>query len=184
MYGDIINFIFVVFTSVVYAMIEIELEAKEGWMKNIPTANIIWFGNKYMTLYHIYMIVLMFFTFVFQNQMIFTLSSILYTLSNMILFLFLEDTLWFILNPYFTIDKYTKKDIWWHASQPWILGIPLHNYIISTVMVLIWLITGNNYVIINLLLSYMVLLISIPLSKYYHKFYLYCHNDNIKKIKN
>ena len=48
-------------------------------------------------------------------------------------------------------------------------------------MVLIWLITGNNYVIINLLLSYGVI---IPLSKYYHKFYLYCHNDNIKKIKN
>ena len=50
-------------------------------------------------------------------------------------------------------------------------------------MVLIWLITGNNYVIINLLLSYMVLLVSIPLSKYYHKFYMYCHNDNIKKLK-
>ena len=27
----------------------------------------------------------------------------------MLLFLFLEDTLWFILNPYFTIKRYTKK---------------------------------------------------------------------------
>ena len=175
MYGDIINFSFVVFTSLIYSLIEIELEAKDGWMKNIPTAHMIWFGNKYMTLYHIYMIILMFVTFVYQNQMILTLASVLYTISNMILFLFLEDTLWFILNPYFTIKRYTKKDIWWHAAQPWILGFPMHNYIITMFMIIIWLITGNNYVIINTLLSYGVLLISIPLSKYYHKFYLTYH---------
>ena len=181
MYGDIINFIFVVITSIIYAMIEIELEAKEGWMKNIPTANMIWFGNKYMTLYHIYMIILMFITFVFQNQMIFTFNSFLYTLSNMLLFLFLEDTLWFILNPYFTIKKYTKKDIWWHSKQAWIFGIPLHNYIISTLLILFWLITNNNFIIINLLLSYMILIISIPISKYYHTFYLKCHQDELKK---
>ena len=175
MYGDIINFTFVAFSSIIYSLIEIELEAKEGWMKNIPTANIIWFGNKYMTLYHIYMIILMFFTFVFQNQMELTLFSFLYTLSNMLLFLFLEDTLWFIFNPYFTIKRYTKKDIWWHASQPWILGMPFHNYTISFIMLLIWYITGNNFVIINLFLSYLVLLFSIPLSTYYHKFYLKYH---------
>ena len=51
--------------------------------------------------------------------------------------LFLEDILWFIFNPHFTIKKYLKKDIWWHSKQPWYFGMPLHNYIISIIVLII-----------------------------------------------
>ena len=34
---------------------------------------------------------------------------------------------------------YNKKDIWWHAEQPWIFGMPLHNYIC------VFLLCGSGY---------------------------------------
>ena len=175
MYTDYINFFFISFISIIYALIEIELEGKNGWMVNIPTAKVFNLGNKSMTLYHIYMIILVFGTIMFQNNMALTINSFLYSLSNFLIFLFLEDTLWFILNPYFTIKKFKKENIWWHSKQPWIFGQPLHNYIITISMLLIFYITNNTNIVFNLFLSYLILILSIFIAPIYHKFYKYIH---------
>lgn len=175
MYGDCINLTFVFLMSFIYALIEIEIEGKNGWMKGIPTPEIIKLGNKNMTLYHLYMLALIIITVIFQNMMVFTLYSFLYSASNVLLVLFLEDILWFIFNPHFTLDKYTKKDIWWHSEQPWYLGMPLHNYILTFIIITLSYITNNVYIFYNLIFSYFFIGISIVLAPIYHKFYNYVH---------
>ena len=52
------NLCFVLLSSFVYSLIEIELEADQGWMKKIPTAKAINLGGKELTLYHVYMIIM------------------------------------------------------------------------------------------------------------------------------
>ena len=175
MTGNLVNLVFVFLISIFYSLIEIEIEGKDGWMTKIPTPKILKIGDKEMTLYHIYMLVLIIISFIFQNKMNLTLSSFLYSTSNVLLFLLLEDIFWFILNPYFTINKYKKENIWWHAKQPWILGMPLHNYIISIVIILISLFTQNYDIANNLLYSYLLIGFVIIISPLYHKFYLKTH---------
>lgn len=175
------DFLFVILFSTVYALIEIEIEGKNGWMKGLPTPKVLKLGTKNMTLYHIYMLILIIGTIIFQNNMVFTLNSFLYSLTNILLILFLEDILWFIFNPHFTIKKYLKKDIWWHSKQPWYFGMPLHNYIISLIVLIIsyyFYITNNplhSTVFYNLIYSYIFVVFSIILSPIYHKFYNKIH---------
>ena len=179
MYTDHYNLLFVILLSTIYAFIEIEIEGKNGWMKGIPTPNVIKLGTKNMTLYHIFMLLLIIITIVFQNQMILTIDSFLYSTTNVLLVLFLEDILWFIFNPYFTIKKYTRKDIWWHSKQPWYFGMPMHNYIISFIILIISYYLKNNVIktniIYNLLFSYLFIGISIIFAPIYHKFYKKIH---------
>ena len=59
MFDDVVNFSFILFISLIYALIEIEIEGKNGWMKNLPTPYVVRFGDKNMTLYHIYMLLFM-----------------------------------------------------------------------------------------------------------------------------
>ena len=68
-----------------------------------------------------------------------------------LLFLLLEDVLWFIFNPYFTIKKYKKDLVWWHSKQPWIYGIPFHNYLTITLNCIISYITGISDIIYSII---------------------------------
>ncbi len=175
MYGISIDLIFIVLLSLLYSLIEIEIEGKDGWMINIPTPNIVKFGDKDMTLYHIYMLLLIIITVIFQNNMSLTINSFLYSTSNVLLFLFLEDILWFIYNPFFTIKKYTKKDIWWHSSQPWYFGMPMHNYTITIINLIISYFTNNIFVLYNIIYSYLFIGISILIAPVYHQLYMKIH---------
>lgn len=171
----ITNFIFILLISTLYTLIEIEIEGQNGWMENIPTCNIVKVGSKMMTLYHIYMLILFSIIIIFQNQMTFTLNSFLYSTSNVLLVIFLEDTLWFIYNPYFTISKYTKKDIWWHSNQPWIFGLPSDIYKIIILNIVFTYITNNYYIIYSLFGSILFIKSSIYIAPYYHTFYKKTH---------
>jgi len=173
-----INLIFIIFTSFIYTLIEIEIEGKDGWMVNIPTCNIMRIGTKDMTLYHIYMLILIVTTIIFQNQMIFTINSFLYSASNVFLFIALEDTLWFIYNPYFTIKKYSREHIWWHGNQPWLLGMPLDNHKVISMNLLATYITQNYYILYSLISSALFVLLSIYIAPYYHSFYKKTHLFN------
>ena len=175
MTGNLLNLTFIFLISIFYSLIEIEIEGKDGWMVKIPTPKFFKFGDKEMTLYHIYMLVLIIISVTFQNKMNFTLPSFLYSASNVLLFLFLEDIIWFILNPHFTINKYKKENICWHAKQPWILGMPLHNYTISIIVLLISYFTQNHDIAMNLLYSYFLIGFILIISPLYHKFYLKTH---------
>jgi len=175
------DFLFVILFSTIYALIEIEIEGTNGWMEGLPTPGVLKFGTKNMTLYHIYMLILIIVSVIFQNNMTFSFNSFLYSLTNVLFILFLEDILWFIFNPHFTIKKYSKKDIWWHSKQPWYFGMPLHNYIISLIVLIIsyyFYITNDplhSIILNNLIYSYLFIVLSIILSPIYHKFYNKIH---------
>lgn len=168
------HFLFISFFSIIYALIEIELEAKNGWMENIPTANMIKMGNKYMTLYHIYMLAIIVSIFIYKIK-INNLNDLLLIASCVLLVLFLEDTLWFVFNPYYTIKKYTKKDIWWHSDQLWIFGIPMMNIIIYSLLFLFYYITKNKEILNNSIYSIYLIILCSLISPYYHNFYLKYH---------
>lgn len=169
------NLIYVLLSSFVYSLIEIELEGKDGWMTKIPTANIVYFGGKYLTLYHVYMIFMIIIGVCFQNRMEFTINSFLHSASYVFLFLLLEDILWFVFNPYFTIKRYRKGIVWWHSSQPWIFGMPLHNYTISGLNIVLAYITGMTDILYSLLYSCVFVGVCIFVSPLYHYFYTYIH---------
>ena len=169
------DLIYILLTSLVYSLIEIELEGKNGWMTKIPTAKIFNMGGKHMTLYHLYMIIMITLSVVYQNNMEYNINSFLYSASYVFLFLLLEDFLWFVYNPYFTINKYKKEEVWWHANQPWIYGIPLHNFIVAGINLLISYYTGFTDIAIALVMGIAFSLISILLSPFYHKFYKKVH---------
>ena len=175
------NLCFVLLSSFVYSLIEIELEEKDGWMTKIPTCKVVNIGGKYLTLYHIYMILMITIAVCFQNRMSFTLNSFLNSASYVFLFLLLEDILWFVFNPYYTIKRYTKKHIWWHADQPWIFNMPLHNYIILTLNLGITYITGIHDILFSIIYSICFVAVCIFLSPLYHKLYMRLHRDRIKR---
>ena len=115
--------LFIFFSALLYALIEIEIEGKEGWAKNLPTArNII--GK--MTLYHVFMFVFIIIMFIRIYPMYGNNSFI--TIFYVTSWFLLEDFLWFVLNPYYTLKNYKKEEIWWHSNQSWIAGIPFHNF--------------------------------------------------------
>ena len=172
------NLCFVLLSSFVYSLIEIELEANEGWMKKIPTAKVVDFGGKRLTLYHIYMILMITISVCFQNRMSLTISSFLHSASYVFLFLLLEDILWFVFNPYYTMKKYKKDCIWWHANQPWVFGIPQHNYVIVGINLSISYLTGITDIAFSVFYSFIFLGICIHFAPFYHAFYKNAHNKH------
>ena len=173
------DLLFVLFTSLVYALIEIELEGKNGWMTKIPTAKVAYMGGKHMTLYHIYMILMITLSVAYQNNMQYTINSFLYSASYVFLFLLLEDFLWFVFNPYFTIKRYKRREIWWHASQPWILGVPMHNYIVGGINLVISYVTGYTDIAWALTNAVAFSILCTLIAPYYHIFYQKTHGIQI-----
>ena len=165
---------FIFINSFLFALIEIEIEGKEGWAKNLPTVrNII--GK--MTLYHVYMFlfIITIFLRIYPLNGINSFDTIFYTTS----WFLLEDFLWFILNPYYTIKNYKKNAIWWHSDQKWLFGMPLHNY---TGLILMLICTYFKQNKLELFISSGTMAISFLFTMYlspiYHKFY----NKRLDKI--
>jgi len=46
----------------------------------------------------------------------------LFVLGLFIIFLVLEDFLWFVLNPHYSLKKFKRGQVWWHPK--WFLGVP------------------------------------------------------------
>ena len=90
------------------------------------------------------------------------------------LFLLLEDFLWFVFNPYYTIKKY-NKNIDWHSNQKWLFGMPLHNYIGIMILLLMTYLTNEITLLENLGFTLLATFIITYLAPIYHKFYLRCH---------
>ena len=123
--------------SILWSIMEVEIEGKDGgWAKNLPTEN---FCNTKFTWYHIIMNIIVIITIVYA---LFgrKFSEIFFYI---IAWFLLEDFLWFMINKGFGWSKYTKKDIWWHSEQPWILEIPLHNYICVFLLCISGYLSGN-----------------------------------------
>jgi hypothetical protein len=154
---------FVFIFSVIYSLMEIEIEGEHGWCEKLPTAKKFY---KDFTFYHILMNTLIIMTFIrlYINKGLFI--TLFYTTS----FFLIEDFLWFVLNPCFTLKKYTKENIPWHKE--WFMGIPSVNFVGLGILFLSILISKHKYELFTSLIIFIVsTTMTILLSPFYHRFY-------------
>jgi hypothetical protein len=115
--------IFMVFMAFILAMWEIQIEGKAGWAANLPSWRIEkgWpvklMGGRPVTGYHVFMLIFM--LSIIHLPLFFTpwhwrLELLL--LGFYLGMVFIEDFLWFVLNPHYGIRKFRKGQIWWHKT--------------------------------------------------------------------
>lgn len=163
----VISNIYIFIMALVLANLEIQIEGKNGWAKELPT----WrpaknalctrlfakaLSGKQLTGYHIAMFLFVFLIFYFPYfvGLPITLTSFLKTTSLLFIFLALWDFLWFICNPNFTLYNFNKHHIWFHSK--WCLGVPIDYIFAITIsgLIILPLIFQNsqilNWWVINL----------------------------------
>jgi hypothetical protein len=118
----------VVSASVAFALVEIEIEGKNGWAAGLPT----WryqnrwtrrvLGARPITGYHLYfhlfVLVLAHLSYLLALVPP-TLTTELRIIAFVLLFWVLEDFLWFVFNPAFGVRRFRRETIWWHADSWW-----------------------------------------------------------------
>ncbi len=161
--GLVITNIYLFIFVLAIAFLEIQIEGKDGWARNLPTKRITptgWkkglvnfiAGEDNFTLYHIAIETVLFLALAmpFAFGLDLSLRNILKAVSLFLLINPIWDFLWFVLNPYFTWRRFTQKDIPWRKN--WLGFIPkvyLTTWIISLVILLPVASTGNNLEIIR-----------------------------------
>jgi len=141
----IIGFLaFMVFLAFLLALWEIQIEGKDGWAAKLPGWRIEkgWLvklaGGRPITGYHFFMT--LFLIAIVHLPLFFVLWS--WRLESLLLgfyvgMVFLEDFLWFVLNPHYRIKNFRKGKIWWH--QPWWGPVPaLYWFLLIIVIVLVY----------------------------------------------
>lgn len=120
--------------AILLALLEIQIEGKHGWAERLPTWRatknnslakwLFQLSGKTLTGYHValFSLLLAFFHFPFVLGAPITIEAEVKLLSLFFSFVVLWDLLWFILNPHFTIKKFTKRHIPWHRN--WLFGLP------------------------------------------------------------
>ena len=106
-------FVFILISSLLLALAEIQIEGKFGWAKNLPTwRKTISLGKlKFeVTGYHLFffsaLFVMLHFRFVFQA---FTIKDELFNISAYMFMTIFEDFFWFLFNPDYGLKKYNKE---------------------------------------------------------------------------
>jgi len=167
--------LFITIFAILFSMLEIEIEGETGgWAKNIPTSqsNIGIFTNYHIIMNIMIILVVGYSTLIINNNIYIAIYFI-------IAWFAIEDFCWFVLNPYFTLKKYTKEDIWWHSNQPWIYNIPFHNIISLALILTLIIINGDIALFYSFILMIVLVYITILLSPYYHKWYMKRKNKSI-----
>jgi len=132
--------------ATIISFMEIQIEGKDGWAKNLPCwranqANkdrlIIkiysWFqGGKEVTGYHLALnaLEIAIFHFPFFAGVSWNIVKELQTLSSLPLFWTFQDFTWFVWNPFYGLKKFNRQSIWWHKK--WIGPVPT-DYLIGLV---------------------------------------------------
>lgn len=124
-------FLWTILMSFFLAKVEINIEGKNGWAKDLPTwrfRNIFthfFFGDIDLTGYHFWMfsMLFLFFHFPFVFGIPWNMPTELQVLSMFVFFLIIEDFLWFILNPAYGLKKFNKEHVMWHKK--WIGRLPM-----------------------------------------------------------
>ena len=125
---------FTFFVAYCVAKLEINIEGKHGWAENLPTwrkkysAMKLFWGKSPATGYHLWLFtsIFVFFHFPFFLVGEWSLAWELRITSLYFFFWIIEDFLWFILNPYFGLSKFNKKNIPWHPN--WFGPLPMSYY--------------------------------------------------------
>lgn len=117
------------------ALIEIQIEGKDGWAAKLPTwrphpesksakfyAKIM--SNKELTGYHLFLniFLLLFMHWPFIWNWSWNIYQELEIMSLFMLFVVVWDYLWFILNPHFSMHDFGPTKVWWHKK--WTGRIP------------------------------------------------------------
>jgi len=142
--------VFLIFLAFILALWEIQIEGKDGWAAKSPGWRIEkgWVmkltGGRPLTGYHVFMTV--FLIAIVHLPLFFVpwtwrLESLL--LGFYVGMIFVEDFLWFVLNPYYGIKNFRKGKIWWHKE--WWGPVPaLYWILLAITVVLIYL--GKNVI--------------------------------------
>ena len=137
--------VFMLLMAFILAEWEIQIEGKDGWAAKSPGWRVEkgWLmklsGGRPVTGYHFYMTI---FLIALVHLPLFFLAWT-WRLECLLLgfyvgMVLLEDFLWFVLNPYYGIKKFSKGQIWWH--QTWWGPVPsLYWFLLPLAAVLIWL---------------------------------------------
>jgi hypothetical protein len=114
--------------SLLFALIEIQIEGPDGWASALPTWRYerSWtrrlLGARAVTGYHLYvhLFVLLIAHLPYALGLVRpSMPAELRILSFVILFWVLQDFLWFVLNPAFGIRRFHPAHVWWHAPNWW-----------------------------------------------------------------
>ncbi len=142
--------IYIFLLAIILAFIEIQIEGPEGWVANLPvwrpkagsrTERLArWLKiKKPLTGYHLglllFLFVLIHLPFVFGA--VWSWSAEFKILAFYAFWLFIEDFLWFVLNPHFGLTKFKSEHIWWHDQ--WLIGAPVDYYTALIVSFLLYL---------------------------------------------
>ena len=171
--------LYVLTLAFVYALIEIEMEGKHGWAKNLPTTRDV-IGR--MTLYHVYMFVfvVLMFSGWFLSRTVSGCASgwhmVIQFLFFTVLWFLAEDFLWFVFNPHYTLKNYERGKIPWHRH--WVSKhVPVHNVIGVLGLCLLAVANGNSHLWLALGVVAVCVPVCAQLAPAYHKFYVQTHRQ-------
>lgn len=144
--------------ALLFALVEIEIEGKDGWAMNLPT----WYrrkpfyarvyalllSGKPLTGYHAVMFFIPFVSFhiglAFGQAWSWGLEARL--IASYLIWNVTWDFLWFVLNPHFGWARFRKGQIWWHGGA-WVGRLPIdyvHALGLSFVVAAVpWAVRGN-----------------------------------------
>lgn len=151
--------IYLFIMALILAVIEIQIEGKNGWASKLPTWRPMVDGKldkifrkivsgKPTTGYHlaVFSFVLLFIHYPFFAGLSWDWKVELHTLSLFILFSAVWDFLWIVLNPHYGIKKISVEHIWWHSKRLW--GVPVDYFlslIFSFILYLPLIFLSTNY---------------------------------------
>ena len=114
--------------SLLFALVEIQIEGPHGWASRLPT----WryerpwtrrlLGARAITGYHLYvhLFVLLLAHLPYLLDLVEpSVAAELRVLAFLVLFWILQDFLWFVLNPAYGIGRFHPRYAWWHAPNWW-----------------------------------------------------------------
>lgn len=141
-------FLFSLVMAFVAAKLEINIEGKDGWAKNLPTwkvqnrlTRLVW-GEQVITGYHVWFLLFSigWSQFPFVLGVPWSIALELKILSIMFFAILMEDFFWFLLNPAFGFRKFNSKYATWHLR--WLWSVPTW-YIKLLVLVVVMLIISR-----------------------------------------
>ena len=139
---------FVIVAATFFAQVEIQIEGTQGWAAGMPTWRIekhwlldLFWGGRPMTGYHAWcfsFIALIFHAAVFiSGRWTWRLEGRI--LGCVMIFWIIEDFLWFVLNPAWTLTRFDAAHIPWHKF--WFCGVVPNDYVTFTTVgtiLLLW----------------------------------------------
>jgi hypothetical protein len=145
--------------ALLFALVEIEIEGKDGWAMNLPTwyRRKPWYARVYafllsgkpLTGYHAVMFFIPFLSFhvglAFGQPWSWGLEARM--LATYLVWNVTWDFLWFVLNPAYGWERFRKGKIWWH-NRVWLGRLPI-DYVNAlwmsfAIAALPWLLRGNS----------------------------------------